>query len=65
MQKWLMTIRSFNMLTNHKNKEARIVPGFFIFVKLFYLKDEPSPKKVADFKRKFPIIPQSQNLCDR
>lgn len=22
MQKWLMTIRSFNMLTNHKNKEA-------------------------------------------
>ena len=39
MQKWLMTIRSFNMLTNHKNKEARIVPGFFIFVKLFYLKE--------------------------
>lgn len=23
MQKWLMTIRSFNMLANHKNKEAR------------------------------------------
>ena len=39
MQKWLMTIRSFNMLTNYKNKEARIVPGFFIFVKLFYLKE--------------------------
>ena len=34
MQKWLMTIRSFNMLANHKNKEARI-----IFVKLFYLKE--------------------------
>ena len=39
MQKWLMTIRSFNMLANHKNKEALIVPGFFIFVKLFYLKE--------------------------
>ncbi len=26
-----MTIRSFNMLANHKNKEARIVPGFFYF----------------------------------
>lgn len=39
MQKWLMTIRSFNMLANHKNKEARYNPGFFIFVKLFYLKE--------------------------
>lgn len=37
MQKWLMTIRSFSMLANHKNKEARIVPGFFIFVKRLYL----------------------------
>ena len=55
MQKWLMTIRSFNMLIcfvlllvlefflkkgfPKKNKKARIVPGFFIFVKLFYLKE--------------------------
>ena len=39
MQKRLMTILSLNMLANHKNKDARIVPGFFIFVKLFYLKE--------------------------
>lgn len=39
MQKWLMTIRSFNMLANHKNKKARIVPGFFIFVKRLYLEE--------------------------
>lgn len=37
MQKWLTMIRSFNMLTNHKNKEAHTVPGFFIFVKRLYL----------------------------
>ncbi len=34
-----MTIRSFSMLANHKNKEARYNPGFFIFVKRLYLEE--------------------------
>ena len=34
-----MTIRSFSMLANQKKKEARIVPGFFIFVKRLYLEE--------------------------
>lgn len=50
MQKWLMTIRSFNMLANHKNKEARNRTG------LLYFRQTILFKRISWDFPKYPIV---------